>query len=222
MAIFTKAYLDFFTGLSANNNKEWFDANRKVYEHEVKKPFTELTETVIARINRHDPSVGIRAGDAIFRINKDIRFSADKTPYKTHMAANISPYGRKNKTFPGFYIQAGAEGIQLYGGTYMAEKDELAAIRSAIADDPAAFRKLLEDAAFRKHFGTIQGESAKRLPPELAAVQDKAPWVAMKQFYYGATLDPKELLDAKLADTLEQYYLAGKPVNDWLARSLKG
>lgn len=222
MAHFTKAYLDFFKGLSANNSKEWFDANRKVYENEVKKPFADFTETMIARINKHDPTVGIKAGDAIFRINKDIRFSADKTPYKTHMAANISPYGRKNKAFPGFYFQAGADGIQMYGGAYMPEKDELAGIRSAIAANPTAFGKLLEDANFKKHYGTIEGEKAKRLPPELASVLDKVPWVAMKQFYYGASLDVKELLDAKLDDTLEQYYLAGKSMNDWLARTMKG
>ena len=87
MPYFSPAFGSFFTGLSANNNKEWFDANRKTYEAEVKKPFAAFVEEMILRMSKHEPEIGIKPTDAISRINKDIRFSKDKTPYNTHVSA---------------------------------------------------------------------------------------------------------------------------------------
>ncbi|HNR54889.1 MAG TPA: DUF2461 family protein, partial [Flavobacteriales bacterium] len=82
MAWFTNDFNDFFKDLAKNNNKEWFDANRKRYEASVKEPFTAFVAEAIKRIGKHDKAVRIEPKEAIFRINRDIRFSKDKTPYK--------------------------------------------------------------------------------------------------------------------------------------------
>src|SRR5688572_23573096 len=116
MPYFSTDFIKFFKDLAKNNSSEWFNENRKVYEKEVKKPFATFVEEMIGRIRTHEPQVKIKAADAIMRINKDIRFSKDKTPYNTHVAANISPFGKKDKSYPGFYFQFSADGIKIVGG----------------------------------------------------------------------------------------------------------
>jgi uncharacterized protein (TIGR02453 family) len=222
MSHFTNEFPAFFKSLTKNNSTDWFDKNRKTYETCVKKPFHAFVEEMIARIQKHDPSVKVKASDCIFRINKDIRFSKDKTPYNTHMSANISPQGRKSKEDPGIYFQLGADKIAVYGGAYMLEKDSLANVRKAIAKNPAGFDKLINAPAFKKKFGPIQGEKNKVLPPDLKAAAEKYPLVANKSFYFTAELSGKEITSPKLADLLMDYYAAAKPVNDYLAKAMKG
>jgi uncharacterized protein (TIGR02453 family) len=216
MTYFNPAFLTFFTGLSKNNNTTWFNQNRKTYETEVKEPFRTFVEELIDRAG-----VNIKAADCIFRINKDIRFSKDKTPYNTHVSANISPFGRKNKEYPGLYVQLGADRIMIVGGAYLVEKDSLLRIRKTIAKDPVAFEKLLSAPSFKKKFGTIKGEKNKVLPPEFKAMAVRHPLIANKSFYYAAELDAKEVLSPKLADSVMQYNEAGKPVSEYLIKALK-
>ncbi len=219
MNYFTKAFVDFFRDLSSNNNAAWFDANRKTYESEVKKPFELFVQEMIALIAKQEPEVGIEAKDAIFRINKDVRFSKDKSPYKTHMSANISKYGRKDKAYPGFYFQLSHTGVEVLGGAYMLEKDILQKVRSLIADDLKGFKKVIEAPAFKKHYGQILGESVKRVPEEWKAAHAQQPLIANKQFYYQATLPPSVILDKKLPTRLMEHYTAAKSVNAFLRKA---
>src|SRR5688500_10433856 len=140
MSYFNSSFLKFFKELSKNNATEWFNENRKTYENEVKKPFSDFVEEMIKRIQKYEPEVQIKASDAIMRINKDIRFSKDKTPYNTYVAANISAYGKKDKSYPGFYFQLSPTGIHIYGGVYMVENDVLQQIRSYIAGHQKEFK----------------------------------------------------------------------------------
>jgi uncharacterized protein (TIGR02453 family) len=119
MSYFNSAFINFFKDLSENNSTEWFNENRKTYEKEVKKPFTDFVNEMIERIKEHEPEIEIKASDAITRINKDVRFSKDKIPYNTHVAANISKYGKKDKSYPGFYFQFSNEKILMAGGSYV-------------------------------------------------------------------------------------------------------
>ena len=143
MSHFTNEYHKFFTGLAKNNKKEWFDKNRKIYDEHVKVPFRGFVEEMIVRIHADNPDVLINANEAIFRINRDIRFSKDKTPYKTHMSAFISPGGRKAKEDPGFYFQLGVEGIRIYSGIHQPDKDNLEKIRRSIAKNHEEFSVII-------------------------------------------------------------------------------
>ncbi|MCB0846293.1 MAG: DUF2461 domain-containing protein, partial [Bacteroidetes bacterium] len=105
MPYFTPDYIAFFEELARNNTKEWFDQNRSRYEKSVKKPFYAFVERMIDLISEDDPAVMITPKDAIFRINRDIRFSNDKTPYKTNFSAVVSPGGRKEMVTPGLYFE---------------------------------------------------------------------------------------------------------------------
>lgn len=221
MNYFTEEFLKFFRGLEKHNNKKWFDENRASYENDIKSPFTEFVEEMIARIRAEDPSVAISAKDAIFRLNRDIRFSKDKSPYKTHMAANISAGGRKNLSEPGIYFQFGAKTLMIGGGAYMLETDKVYKIRKAIANDLEKFDALLKEKYFKKKFGTLQGEQNKVLPPEFKELVSKQPLLANKQFYYMAEIEAETILKKNLVEVIMQYYLAGRQMNDFLRQAMK-
>lgn len=216
MRYFNPSLLKFFNELSKNNSTAWFNENRKTYEKEVKKPFADFVEGMIKRIQKVDKDVQIKPADAIMRINKDIRFSKDKTPYNTHVAANISAYGKKDKSYPGFYFQLAPEEIKIYGGAYMVENDTLQHIRNHIANNLKSFSAVYNDKAFTEKFGKIEGEKNKRIPAEFQAASEKEPLIANKQFYYSASLKPGLITAEDLPEKLMEYYLAGKKVNDFL------
>lgn len=222
MSYFTPEFLKFFRGLKRNNSKAWFDANRERYETAVKEPFTAFIEEMLARLRAEDPTLNTSAKEAIFRLNRDIRFSKDKTPYKTHMAANISASGRKNLERPGFYIQFGSEEVLLGGGAYMLENATIYRIRQAIVRNLAAFEAILKEKSFKQKFGTLQGEQNKVLPGEFKAYAAKQPLLANKQFYYMAELEAETILKKNLPDLVMQYYHAGKAMNDFLENAMRG
>lgn len=221
-AWFTNDFNRFFKDLAKNNNKEWFDADRKTYEQSVKEPFAAFVAEAIARIAKKDKAVAIEAKDAIFRINKDIRFSKDKTPYKLEASAIISPAGRKDHSVPGIYFAFGPEAVKFYGGCYQPEKDQLAAIRTAIVRDGAGFRKAIGGKAFKDHFGTVQGEVNKVLPPEFKEAAKKEPLIANKQFYVAAERPAKLVTNPDLMDIFMEHWAAMVPLNAWLAGALRG
>lgn len=216
MNYFNTAFLQFFEELSKNNTTVWFNENRKIYEKEVKKPFSDFVVEMIARIQQYEPDIQIKASDAIMRINKDIRFSKDKTPYNTHVSANISVYGKKDKSYPGFYFQLSPKEVAIYGGVFMVENTMLQNIRNCIANNLTDFSSAYNDTLFKEKFGSIQGEQNKRIPTEFQAVWGKEPLIANKQFYYSASLKSDIITSAQLPDKLMDYYLAGKKVNDFL------
>ncbi|HRZ43176.1 MAG TPA: DUF2461 domain-containing protein [Bacteroidales bacterium] len=219
--MFSKTYLQFFIDLAANNNTAWFNEHRKTYEKEVKEPFTKFVAEMIKRIQQHEPEVQIKPGDAIMRINNDIRFSKDKTPYKLHMCANISEFGKRNLGYPGFFFQLSPENIQIYGGVYMVDNPMLLKIRQYMAGNLDALAQAYRHPDFMEKFGTIQGEQRKRLVPEFQAILHKEPLIANKQYYYGATLPAETITNPHLPDILMAYYLAGRGVNRFFQEAMK-
>lgn len=220
MAFFSKDYVDFFKELKKNNNKEWFDENRKRYEKNVKRPFNEFVTQLIAMINSDDPTITVQAKDCIFRINRDIRFSKDKTPYKERMSAAIARGGKKDYTTPGFYFELRTDGIGIYGGVWGAEKDQLMQIRHYIAENYDELESALNDPEFKSVYGTIHGDKNKVLPKDFNDVKDKYPLLYNKQFYYMAELDKKYITSDELAEKMFEYYLASKPVKEYFTNAL--
>ncbi len=221
MAYIKKDFIAFFNELEKNNSKEWFDENRKRYEESVKKPFGQLIDEMINRIHAEDPSVSIQSKDAVMRINRDIRFSADKTPYNTHFGAIISSTGRKDKSVPGFFLRFSAKGIEILGGAYGVNKNQLQNIRNFISADLMAFEKVIGDDKFKGYYGNILGEKHKRIPKEFQEVASKQPLIANKQFYYRASLPVKNITDGNLPEILMDYWRAAKPVKEFLIQSMK-
>lgn len=215
---FTEAFYDFFIELSANNQKSWFDENRARYERDVKALFFSFVETVMVKMSFVDNRFeGMEAKQCIFRINKDIRFSKDKTPYKLHCAAAIQIGGRKEMGAGGIYIQLGPEACGLYSGVYMPEKDELMRIRRLIAGDLAGFNRVITDKAFMKYFGQVRGEKNKRIDTEWVGVAAEQPLLFNKQFYLQHTMDAEDTLRSNFDEYVVEVWKASRGFNVFLA-----
>lgn len=218
---FSQDFIRFFKELEKNNNKEWFDQNRKRYENSVKKPFYNFIDELIEQIHDDDPSVQLQPKDAVLRINRDIRFSKDKTPYHTYVAAIISAGGKKDKSVPGVYIQLNAKEIRFYGGAHMIDKDQLLAIRTYISENLKDFNSIINDPRFTKRFGTIHGSQHKRIHPEFKEIADKQPLIANKNFYYYSILDGKEIVQDNLVNQIMDLYFAANPVKNFFIKALQ-
>lgn len=222
MAFFTQDYLKFFMELAPNNTKEWFDVNRKRYENSVKKPFTDFVQHLIRHFEKHDAQLkDLEPGACIFRINRDIRFSKDKSPYKLFCSAVVAPNGKKSVAVNGIYFEAGPEALRVYGGIYEIDKENLLLLREGIAAHPDEFDRLKNAPDFRRIFGEIIGEKNKILPAELKAAAEKEPLLYNKQWYFMAEFAPEEILSDNLDQLLEECYLAGKPLEAFFNRFIQ-
>ena len=209
MPYFTQKFNDFFKGLAANNHKDWFHENKKTYDKEVKKAFANFLTDLIKTIReKHDPELDLEVKNAVFRINRDIRFSKDKTPYKMHVSAIVSNGGRKNMQIPGLYLQLGVGELWIGGGMYAPDKENLQLIREHIAANTEAVKKLLANKTFQKFYPKgIEGDKNKRIPKEFKEVAEIEPMVANKQFYFMATYDDEKLIQREdfLGWVMEHY-----------------
>ncbi|MBK7763624.1 MAG: DUF2461 domain-containing protein [Bacteroidetes bacterium] len=221
MQYFSTAFISFFKDLSKNNSTEWFQANKKRYESDVKKPFQLFIGDLISEVKKIDPSIQIEVADAIMRINRDIRFSNDKSPYKLHVSAIISSTGKKDKVMPGMYIELAADKISIYGGAYMVDKIMLQKIRTAIAADLKKFDKLIQQKDFVNWFGEILGEKNKIMPPEFKSLLEKQPLLANKNFYFYAELPVSNLVKEDLLNQVITYFKTAKPINEFLITAMK-
>ena len=155
MSYFTKSFLQFLAELSVNNEREWFNANKKRFKEDVEKPFIAFVADLIDQVSAVDPKIVLTPKDAIFRIYKDVRFSKDKIPYKTHMSAAINEGGRKGTKTGGIYLHASHDGFKIYTGFYMPTPKQVKMVREAIAADLKGFDKLINHVKFKKYIGEI-------------------------------------------------------------------
>ncbi len=221
MAHFTGQFVDYLKGLARNNNREWFQAHKREYEEHVRRPFNEFVTEIIDCVSLVDTSIEIREKDAVFRIARDIRFSKDKTPYKTHMAAVISREGRRDSQYPALYFHFGAEAVGIGGGIYQPDKENLLKIRRAVKRDGKSLVRALNGKRFKEVYGELQGEKNVRLPKEFASEVERYPVIANRQFYYFAEYDdPRMVLRKDLADLVMRHYKAGQKVNEFLAKAV--
>lgn len=206
-------YIKFFKNLAENNHKEWFDTHKNMYEQDVKIPFYELTQAVIDQLKKLNPYFDIPAKDAVFRINRDVRFSKDKSPYKLHMAASISTTHKKDWNNPdGIYFQISAEGVMIGGGLYMPDKEIVHALRMAIAKQTKEFNKIISTPAFKEKLSEIEGEKNKIIPAELKDAAKNQPLIYNKQFYYWREYPGKKnITRPDLADFIVEHYVVSQP-----------
>lgn len=221
MKYFTPDYLQFFKDLAANNNRDWFQENKSRYESSVKKPFELFVQDLITLVQKHDKSIQIKPSEAIFRINRDIRFSKEKTPYKLNCSAVIAQGGRKSNGASGLYVECGPEKLAIAGGVYAPEKEQLQMIRRHIARHPKKLMDLLADKTFKKIWGELQGEKNKIIAPEFKAVAEKCPYIYNKQFYLWVELSSKTITGNQLTETIMEHYIAGKEVMNYFSAALK-
>lgn len=190
-----KPALEFLDELAQNNNKAWFDANRTRYEG-ARAQFEEFVQLLIAEIDKFDPLGILSAKECIFRINRDVRFSKDKSPYKTNFGALMAPGGKKSAR-QGYYFQLMPRGKSgAAGGLYMPTPEQLQRFRRAIDRDAAPFKKIIKAKAFRTYFGELEGTKLATAPKgypkdhpeiELLKLKDVTVWRAFSDREVGSS-----------------------------------
>jgi uncharacterized protein (TIGR02453 family) len=221
MAYFTQDFLDFFKELAANNHKDWFHANKKRYEKSVKEPFKVFVQDMINKAAVKDDRFAGEAKDAIFRINRDIRFSKDKSPYKLQMGAVIAPGGRKEGMgIPGMYLELSPAYFRFYSGVYMPEKEVLHNIREYIMKHSKELDKLVSDKEFSSRFGELRGEKNKVLPKEFKAAAEEQPFLFNKQFYFFTELPAETILRDDFSEVIMEHFEASQPMRHFLTKAI--
>lgn len=158
-----KKIISFLLDLSKNNNKTWFNENKKIYEN-LRKYFIDLTNVLIAKINTFDAKItNIDAKKSIYRINRDLRFTKNKTPYKTNFGAHIASGGKKSGN-AGYYLHIQPKNSFLAAGIYNPNNKILDKIRWEIYENPNEFTNIINTKDFIKNFTTINGQKLKNPP----------------------------------------------------------
>lgn len=219
MSHFSPAFFRFFEHLEKNNHKEWFEANRSTYEKEVKDPFKKFVSLIIGQLAKDQPDILRDASKSIFRINRDIRFSKDKSPYKNHVGALFSRSGTKDKR-SGFYLHLGAKEFFAGGGMYDVDKESLEKIRQEIFYNNGDFNRIISDKNFKTLYGTIQGDKNKVLPADYKEFAKEQPLIANKQFYYMGKLTREEVLADDFDKVVMKYFKTAYKFNEFLNHAL--
>ncbi len=208
--------LKFFKDLKKNNNKPWFDEHRKTYEL-AKEDFTAMTEQLIAAITVFDAPIGhLRAKDCMFRINRDVRFSKDKSPYKNNIAAYFNRNGKK-ALGAGYYIHIEPGHIFAAGGMWMPEPKELANIRQEIDYSFDAWKKITSNAAFKKTFTAgITGEALVRPPKGYEEGNPAIAYLKMKSFIVSKSFTDAEVQSKSFVKEVAAVFKTMKPLIDFL------
>ncbi len=211
--------IEFLQDLKINNNREWFDKNRDRYHH-VKRVFEMYIEHLIIEIKEFAPEIGqIRAADCTFRIFRDVRFSNDKTPYKTNLGAYVAPNGRKSK-FAGYYLHLDPDASFAGGGIYMPQATELKLLRNAIYDSPHEFMKIIETPNFKQLFPEIHGEQLKKpprfFPPEFEFID----LLKYKSYTVFHPINNQQFASHDFNSFIINIFETIKPFNDFLNKAL--
>jgi uncharacterized protein (TIGR02453 family) len=217
----TKEILQFLEDLAANNTREWFAENKKRYE-QANKQLLSLVEEAIAIVRTIDPAVGeLLPKECVFRIYKDIRFSHDKTPYKTNMGAYIARGGRKS-IYGGYYLHLEPGASMLAGGIYMPEPDTLKKIRQEVYFNSSEFKELLNADSFVNYFGALADEGKlKKAPRDFPADFPDIELLKYRHYTMMHSISDKVVCSAQYPVLIKSVFEAMKPVNDFLNRALK-
>jgi len=210
--------LDFLTDLKHNNEREWFIVNRRRYD-DAKKNFESFVQAVIDRITEFDPILrGLEVRNCTYRINRDIRFSNDKTIYKTHLGAFIVMGGKKNgDRFAGYYVHVEpGNNSMIAGGAYIPPMPWLTAIREKIDEQGDMFLKIISASEFRDFFGEIEGEKLKSAPKGYSRDHRYIEFLKMKSYLVSKMISDKAIVGRKCLDFIIKGCKIMKPLNDFL------
>jgi uncharacterized protein (TIGR02453 family) len=211
----------FLFELSESNNRAWFVMNKPRYDI-LRAEFLQLVTELIAGLSKFDPAIaGCDPKKALFRINRDVRFRADKSPYKTTFSASILPSGRKKPSEgggPAYYFQMDATGRLFYAvGEYMPPSDRLRAIRNHIVADTAGFSKMLKNKGLQQTFGTLQEEGKLIRPPK--GFEPDHPCIEqlkLKSFMVWTECPLEGMSSEQMQETLVKGFKSAYPLVSWL------
>ncbi|WP_264521679.1 DUF2461 domain-containing protein [Flavobacterium sp. N1994] len=219
----TKEAVTFLEDLVANNNTDWMHANKKRYES-FKKDYHNYIASVLAEMKALDKKLEpLEVKNCTFRINRDIRFSKDKSPYKTNIGVWMSQ-NRNSKNAPGYYIHFEKGNSFIAGGCWCPEPNELKQIRKEIAYFYEDLESIVNDNKFKSEFGTItrdENNTLKKAPKDFEPNHPAIEFLKLKSFTASEKLEDNLFLEADFSKIVAKKLIALKPFNDFLTRALE-
>jgi uncharacterized protein (TIGR02453 family) len=217
----SKEVFQFLEALQANNTREWFAANKPLYET-AHKQFEAFVQQVIDGIIGFDKTIDpVAASKCIFRIYRDVRFATDKSPYKTNFGASIAKGGKKMGT-AGYYIHIEPGGSFVGGGIYMPEAATLKSIRSEIYFNSPEFKKIMNGKAFKETYGELGDfDKLKKPPKDFPADFADIELLKYRSYICMREVTKKEALSPDYADVVIKNFKAMKPFVDFLNRGIE-
>ncbi len=220
---FSANTLKFLRALKRNNRREWFNAHRDDYEAEVRQPMFAIIERLAADFREFAPELVASPKASMYRIYRDTRFSDNKTPYKTHVAAVFPTRGLLKHEGAGVYFHISPDDVWIGGGMYAPQPPQLFAVREHIAGHVKQLRAIVESPGFRTHVGTLDGEKLKRVPRGFPNDHPAADYLKFRQFLAGAEFPPRLATSPKFYNTLLTVFRQVTPLARFLnAPLIKG
>jgi uncharacterized protein (TIGR02453 family) len=216
LSYFRPEGLKFLRGIARNNDRDWFVPRKAIFEAELKEPMLAIIRKVTDAMMDFAPDFVRPAEKCLFRIYRDTRFSANKLPYKTHVAAWWSHHGMEKTSGAGYYFHISATEVVIAAGAYMPEKDQLAAIRHWLLDHHKEFRKVLQTAAIRKTFVEFEGNALTRPPKGFPQEHPALDLIQCRQWGLSTSLPAAAALKKDIAATLIRHFRLAAPVVDAL------
>lgn len=205
----------FLKRLSANNNREWFNEHRDEYE-EARVEFENFLATVIGRISLFDESIrGVQPKDCTYRIYRDTRFSADKTPYKNHFGGYINAKGKKSDHC-GYYIHLQPSNSMLAGGSICLPPNVLKAVRQSIYDNIDEYISIVEDPAFKKYFPVVGEDFLKTAPKGFPKDFEHIDYLKCRQYTCAYNISDEFFTQADALEEIEKAFRQFKRFGDFL------
>lgn len=209
----------FLKELAKNNKREWFSNNKTFYK-QAREQFLQFTGFLINRINEFDSETGMPdPKDCIFRIYRDIRFSKNKTPYKTNFAAFISKGARKDK-YAGYYFHLEPGASFFGGGIYRPDSLVLKSVRSEICFNYKKFQSIINEPDFRKFFGEVKGDKLKLTPKGFSKDFEGIELLKLKDYFVSYQTDDSLLTNEKNFDKIIEIFKKAKPLNQFLNQAV--
>jgi uncharacterized protein (TIGR02453 family) len=217
-----KETIDFLKKLKKNNSKEWFDNNRTQYSF-AKENYLGFVTEVLQKMKSIDNTLqDIQPKNCVFRINRDVRFSANKEPYKTNFGASFSKGGKKIAC-AGYYFHLEPGACFIGGGYWMPMADDLHKIRQEIDYNFDEFKKIINEKKFMTLFGSLDTKEKLVRPPKGYEKDNPAlEFLKLKNFVVLSTIDDSELLDDQLIKKVIAHFQAMKPLIDFMNRAIEG
>lgn len=207
--------LNFLSQLSQNNTKEWMDANKKWYQ-ECRQEFISVVDAILKEMAVFEPGMAnLEAKKCIFRINRDIRFSNDKSPYKVNFGAAISEGGKHSEN-PSYYFHLQPGQNFVGGGIYMPAGEVLKKIRQEVDYNPEELKKIVEEEDFKTVFGAIRGEKLKSAPKGYPKDHPNIEFLKLKSFTVMTEFDDARVSQESVVEEVVKVFEIMKPFNDYL------
>ena len=208
---FSPDAIQFLVDLAANNERSWFQPRKADFERLLKAPLEALCVALGETFERRGIPLSADPAHSPFRIYRDVRFSKDKSPYKTHVSASFPWVGGGDRSAGGyFHLQPGE--IYVGGGMWRPEPSLLAAWRTLVATDPGRVHAAIDDPAFVATLGEVGGERYKRVPTGFPADHPDAALLTLKDITFGRRLADDEVLSATLPDVIADTFAVATPV----------